>query len=110
MERNPIWRVFATRMEQAWSAPEVLDDDGPASASASAAVTSRADVFAYGLTVWEMLSLCLPHAEHLDCSDDDDDVVDDEPDSEEVATGLSVAVFSTYITLYLILLGFSGLY
>ena len=35
-----------------WSAPETFED-GP--------VTAKADIFSLGLTIWEMLSLTVPH-------------------------------------------------
>ena len=56
---------------EAWSAPEVLAVDS------ATAVGSQADMFSYGLTIWEMLSLCLPHADKLDASDGDSDVDED---------------------------------
>jgi len=53
---------------QAWSAPEVIHDDGD-----DVIITAKADVFSYGLTLWEMLSLQLPHADLLEDEDDEDD-------------------------------------
>ncbi|XP_012265806.3 lymphokine-activated killer T-cell-originated protein kinase [Athalia rosae] len=38
---------------ECWSAPEVLND--------SHAATNKADMWAYGIVVWEMISLSLPH-------------------------------------------------
>ena len=38
-------------------------------------ITDKADIFAYGLTLWEMMTLAMPHLEMLE--DDDDDDVDE---------------------------------
>lgn len=56
---------------QAWSAPEIIRMDESLGDSGDL-ITCKADIFSYGLTVWEMLSLCLPHGDLLDCTEDDD--------------------------------------
>lgn len=42
---------------QCWSAPEIMLD--------SMNVTTKADIFAFGLVIWEMLSLEIPHASEI---------------------------------------------
>ncbi|KAH0953965.1 hypothetical protein HN011_005472 [Eciton burchellii] len=42
---------------ECWNPPEVIEN-GP--------ITSAADIWPYGLVLWEMISLSVPHAEHLD--------------------------------------------
>lgn len=39
-----------------WNCKEVLED-GP--------ITDKADIFAYGLVIWEMLALDVPHVRHM---------------------------------------------
>lgn len=39
-------------------------------------ITDKSDIFAYGLTLWEMMTLSMPHLEMLDEEDEDDDEVD----------------------------------
>ncbi|XP_012685149.2 lymphokine-activated killer T-cell-originated protein kinase homolog [Clupea harengus] len=47
-------------------------------------ITDKSDIFAYGLTLWEMMTLSMPHLEMLDEEDeDDDDEVDDESFEED---------------------------
>ncbi|TNN63017.1 Lymphokine-activated killer T-cell-originated protein kinase [Liparis tanakae] len=55
-----------------WKPKEALDGGG--------VITDKADVFAYGLTLWEMMTLAMPHLEMLE---DDDDEEDDEEDDED---------------------------
>lgn len=43
---------------QCWNAPEIINENGP--------VTSAADIWAYGLTLWEMIALVPPHVEDLE--------------------------------------------
>ncbi|KAK2855996.1 hypothetical protein Q5P01_004731 [Channa striata] len=43
-------------------------------------ITDKADIFAYGLTLWEMMTLAMPHLEMLEDSDEDE-----EEDSMEVS-------------------------
>ncbi|XP_029965966.1 lymphokine-activated killer T-cell-originated protein kinase homolog [Salarias fasciatus] len=56
-----------------WKPKETLEEGGE--------VTDKADIFAYGLTLWEMMTLSMPHLEMLD--DDDDDDEEGEGDSME---------------------------
>jgi len=35
-------------------------------------ITDKADIFAYGLTLWEMMTLSVPHLELLDTESGDD--------------------------------------
>ena len=60
---------------EAWCPMEVIRDQGP--------VTSKADIFAFGLTVFEMLALHSPHVDKLCCDDDDEDDDNDESLDEE---------------------------
>ncbi|PSN34197.1 Phosphoenolpyruvate phosphomutase [Blattella germanica] len=39
-----------------WAAPETLAEDG--------IITSKADIFSYGLVLWEMMSLQVPHSDY----------------------------------------------
>lgn len=55
-----------------WKPKEALEDGGE--------VTDKADIFAFGLTLWEMMTLAMPH---LDMLDDHDDEEDDDDDSED---------------------------
>lgn len=48
-----------------WKPKEVLEEQGE--------ITDRADIFAYGLTLWEMMTLTMPHVDLLG-----DDVEEDE--------------------------------
>ncbi|XP_031717704.1 lymphokine-activated killer T-cell-originated protein kinase homolog [Anarrhichthys ocellatus] len=56
-----------------WKPKEALEEEGQ--------ITDKADIFAYGLTLWEMMTLAMPHLEMLDDDDDDDD--DDEEEVED---------------------------
>lgn len=56
-----------------WKPKEALDDGGE--------ITDKADIFAFGLTLWEMMTLAMPHLEMLE--DDDDDDEEDDEDMEE---------------------------
>uniref|UniRef100_A0A671P329 PDZ binding kinase n=1 Tax=Sinocyclocheilus anshuiensis TaxID=1608454 RepID=A0A671P329_9TELE len=47
-----------------WKPKEALEDG---------VVSDKADIFAYGLTLWEMMTLSVPHLEMLDTEGDDDD-------------------------------------
>lgn len=46
-----------------WKPKEALEDG---------VIRDKADIFAYGLTLWEMMTLSVPHLEMLDTEDDDD--------------------------------------
>lgn len=46
-----------------WKPKEALQDDG--------VITDKADIFAFGLTLWEMMTLSVPHL-NLDSDTDDE--------------------------------------
>lgn len=41
-------------------------------------ITDKADIFAYGLTLWEMMTLAMPHLEMLEDEDDNEEEVEGE--------------------------------
>lgn len=41
-----------------WNPKEVLEEGGE--------ITDKADIFAFGLTLWEMMTLSMPHLQMLD--------------------------------------------
>lgn len=49
-----------------WKPKEALDEGGE--------ITDKADVFAFGLTLWEMMTLAMPHLEMLenDCEEEEE--------------------------------------
>lgn len=47
-----------------WKPKEALEDG---------LITDKADIFAYGLTLWEMMTLSVPHLEMLNSEGDCDD-------------------------------------
>ncbi|XP_035276186.1 lymphokine-activated killer T-cell-originated protein kinase homolog [Anguilla anguilla] len=51
-----------------WKPKEALEDG---------VITDKADIYAYGLTLWEMMTLSVPHLEMLDSEDDEDDSFDE---------------------------------
>nr|XP_019963835.1 PREDICTED: lymphokine-activated killer T-cell-originated protein kinase [Paralichthys olivaceus] len=55
-----------------WKPMEALEEGGD--------ISNKADIFAYGLTLWEMMTLAMPHLEMLG---DDGDEEDDEDSTEE---------------------------
>lgn len=52
-----------------WNPKEAVLEDG--------VITDKADIFAYGLTLWEMMTLSVPHLQMLDEEDDDDNTEDE---------------------------------
>ncbi|XP_010621582.1 lymphokine-activated killer T-cell-originated protein kinase [Fukomys damarensis] len=62
-----------------WKPKEALQENG--------IITDKADIFAFGLTLWEMMTLSIPHI-NLNLTDDDDDDEDktfDESDFDDEA-------------------------
>ncbi|XP_028809202.1 lymphokine-activated killer T-cell-originated protein kinase homolog [Denticeps clupeoides] len=58
---NPKAQYIGT---EPWNPKEALENG---------LITDRADIFAYGLTLWEMMTLSVPHLEILDEEDEDED-------------------------------------
>ncbi|XP_008395580.2 lymphokine-activated killer T-cell-originated protein kinase homolog [Poecilia reticulata] len=56
-----------------WNPKEVLEEGGE--------ITDKADIFAFGLTLWEMMTLSMPHLQMLD----DDDEEENKDDSMEMS-------------------------
>ncbi|XP_051792593.1 lymphokine-activated killer T-cell-originated protein kinase homolog isoform X1 [Acanthochromis polyacanthus] len=52
-----------------WNPKETFEEGGE--------ITDKADIFAYGLTLWEMMTLAMPHLEMLEKDDDDDEGEED---------------------------------
>ena len=77
--REPNGRVKEDQFyvgTQAWSAPEVINMDESLENDGNI-ITCKADMFSYGLTIWEMLSLCVPHADLLENEDEDEEDVEE---------------------------------
>ena len=76
-----ILRVSVTDPEacyigtEPWKPKEALEEDG--------IITDKADIFAFGLTLWEMMTLSIPHINLPD--DDDEDKTFDESDFDDDA-------------------------
>ena len=60
-----------------WKPKEALEDE-------EGEITDKADIFAYGLTLWEMMTLAIPHLDMLDDGDDDDDEEDTGDEGESM--------------------------
>ncbi|XP_026564350.1 lymphokine-activated killer T-cell-originated protein kinase [Pseudonaja textilis] len=58
-----------------WKPKEALEKDG--------IITDKADIFSFGLTLWEMMTLSIPHVNLL--GEDDDDALFDEADFDDDA-------------------------
>ena len=61
---------------EAWSPLEVIKDHQ--------VLTNKADIFAFGLLIYEMLALHSPHVDKLQFADDDDDDDDDDDPDESI--------------------------
>ncbi|XP_063296864.1 lymphokine-activated killer T-cell-originated protein kinase-like [Pelobates fuscus] len=59
---------------ESWKPREALEDDG--------IITDKSDVFAYGLTLWEMMTLSIPHV-NLPPEGDDEDSFDEDHFDED---------------------------
>lgn len=44
----------------------------PKEALEGGVITDKADIFAYGLTLWEMMTLAMPHLEILDSEEEEE--------------------------------------
>lgn len=60
-----------------WKPKEALEENG--------IITDKSDIFAFGLTLWEMMTLCIPHINLPDEEDDDEDTTFDESDFDDEA-------------------------
>uniref|UniRef100_A0A663MEA9 PDZ binding kinase n=1 Tax=Athene cunicularia TaxID=194338 RepID=A0A663MEA9_ATHCN len=58
-----------------WKPKEALEDDG--------IITDKADIFPFGLTLWEMMTLSVPHFNLGDNSDNEDESFDEDCFDEE---------------------------
>ncbi|KAF1376865.1 hypothetical protein PFLUV_G00215910 [Perca fluviatilis] len=58
-----------------WRPKETLDGEGE--------ITDKADIFAYGLTLWEMMTLAMPHLEMLKDDDEEEEEEEEEEDEED---------------------------
>ncbi|XP_013800428.2 lymphokine-activated killer T-cell-originated protein kinase [Apteryx mantelli] len=58
-----------------WKPKEALQEDG--------IITDKADIFAFGLTLWEMMTLSVPHLNLGDDSDDEDASFDEDDFDED---------------------------
>ncbi|KAK4322128.1 hypothetical protein Pmani_007106 [Petrolisthes manimaculis] len=63
---------------ECWSAPEALEE-------LICTVTSKMDMFSFGLTLWEMVSLCPPHVDKLDI--DNNTTINVENSQDDFSTG-----------------------
>ena len=63
-----------------WKPMEALEEGGE--------ISDKADIFAFGLTLWEMMTLAMPHLEMLDNHNDDEE----EEDEGETVCGYSSVV------------------
>ncbi|XP_069830079.1 lymphokine-activated killer T-cell-originated protein kinase [Dendropsophus ebraccatus] len=61
---------------ESWKPKEALEEDG--------VITDKADIYAFGLTLWEMMTLSIPHV-NLPPEDDDEEDSFDEDDFDEDA-------------------------
>jgi PDZ-binding kinase len=57
-----------------WNPKEAMEEEGE--------ITDKADIFAYGLTLWEMMTLAMPHVDMLDVDVDDEEEEDTGDDGE----------------------------
>ncbi|XP_003229875.2 lymphokine-activated killer T-cell-originated protein kinase [Anolis carolinensis] len=64
---------------EAWKPKEVLEEGG------HAVITDRADIFALGLTLWEMMTLSVPHVNLPEDDGEDPDASFDEDDFDDEA-------------------------
>lgn len=49
-----------------WKPKEALEEEG-------GEITDKADIFAFGLTLWEMMTLAMPHLEMLEEEEEEDE-------------------------------------
>ncbi|KAM4632674.1 lymphokine-activated killer T-cell-originated protein kinase homolog isoform 2-T2 [Polymixia lowei] len=63
-----------------WKPKEALEEEGE--------ITDKADIFAYGLTLWEMMTLAMPHLEMLENEEDEstEDSFDEDAYYEKLGT------------------------
>lgn len=68
-----------------WKPKEALEEDG-------GEITDKSDIFAYGLTLWEMMTLAMPHLEMLGEDGEEEEEDDGELTGDELFT-LSLRTF-----------------
>ncbi|KAM4040187.1 lymphokine-activated killer T-cell-originated protein kinase [Anomaloglossus baeobatrachus] len=60
---------------ESWKPKEALEEDG--------VITDKSDIFAFGLTLWEMMTLSIPHVNLPPEGDDEDDSFDEDDFDED---------------------------
>lgn len=73
-----------------WKPKEALEEEE------GAEITDKADIFAFGLTLWEMMSLAMPHLEMLEDEDEDEG----EPPRTSLSLSLSLVLATKIHVLY----------
>lgn len=77
LDKNAAGKHVTYIGTQLWSAPEVCHEK-----TASLIITDKADVFSYGLTLWEMMALTSPHM--IDLMNESDESFDEEAYDEKL--------------------------
>lgn len=70
---------------ECWSAPEIIHETGP--------ITNKTDIWAYGIVIWEMITLSTPHVK-MTADFEDEMETDVSMTEEEMLCGLNESSFS----------------